>query len=453
MQSTSKKWQRKQKGMAEHKMEKLIDKLKNNDRMTVKELRELFRMRHHWQEDLCRLLAKKALDMGENFYAYDFAEKINSSGKEPDLQKLHIMTLALARSGSLDRAAELLKRIPESDDSEIVGLKSRILKDMALNTSAGEKRQGLFRRSAEMSLEVFMHHKRYYNGINAASCFFMAGQRDFAQQLVREQVLPCCMQEVQHDYWWHATLGECYLLLNDFSLAAGHYKKAAGIAVGQGELGSLASTLRQFCMLATCFDASRIEEVRAQIQLPGVAIFSGHMIDRPERKEPRFPAYAEEQVRRELEKVIRQNNIRIAYVSCACGGDILFMEEVLKAGGECVILPPLPLQETIRNSVDIIPGANWKERLETILQNGNVLLLDAECDEIGEEDDAIIYDFTNRYLFGMAQHKAATLNLPICGVTVWNRKKSGLIGGTDSAVALWEAKNIAIHIITPEINK
>lgn len=434
-------------------MESLIDKLKNNQRMTVKELRELFRMRHCWREDLCRPLAKRALDMGENFYAYDFAEKIASSGKEPDLQKLHIMALALARSGSLDRAAELLDKIPDSDDSEIVGLKSRILKDMAQNTAAGEKRQTLFQRSAEMSLEVFTRHKRYYNGINAASCFFMAGNREFAQQLVREQVLPCCTQETQHDYWWHATLGECYLLLDDLLLAGVHYKKATGIAVSQGQLGSLASTLRQFCMLSTCFETDRIEEVRAQMQLPAVAIFSGHMIDRPDRKEPRFPAYAEEQVRRDLEKVIREKNIRIAYSSCACGGDILFMEEVLKAGGECVILPPLPLEDTIRNSVDIIPGADWQRRLEKILQNGDVLLLEAECDEVGEEDDAIIYDFTNRYLFGMALHKAATLNFPLHGVTVWNGKKSGLTGGTDSAVALWEKKDIAIHIIAPEITK
>lgn len=434
-------------------METLIDKLKNNHRMTAKELRELFRLRHCWKEDLCRLLAKRALDMGENFYAYDFAEKIVSTGGGPDLQKLHIMALSLARSGSLDRAAELLDKIPDSDDSEIVGLKSRILKDMALNTVAVEKRLSLFQRSAEMSLEVFSRHKRYYNGINAASCFFMAGKREFARQLVREQVLPCCTQENLHDYWWHATLGECYLLLDDLLLAGVHYKKAAGIAVSQGQLGSLASTLRQFCMLSTCFEKSRVEEVRAQMQLPGVAIFSGHMIDRPERKEPRFPPGAEEQVRRDLEKLIREKNIRIAYSSCACGGDILFMEEILKAGGECVILPPLPLPETIRNSVDIIPGANWKERLETILQNGNVLLLEAECDEIGEEDDAIIYDFTNRYLFGMALHKAATLNFPLHGVTVWNGKKSGLIGGTDSAIALWEKKEVAIHMITPEIPK
>lgn len=434
-------------------METLIEKLKNNRRMTVKELRELFQQRHRWQEDLCRPLAKRALDMGENFYAYDIAEKIDSTGRTPDLQKLHIMALALARSGSLDRAAELLDRIPDSDDSEIVGLKSRILKDMAINTASGSKRLDLFRRSAEMSLEVFKRHKRYYNGINAAACFFMAGEQDFAQQLVREQILPVCTQEVNHDFWWHATLGECYLLLNDLTLAGVHYKKATEIAISTGELGSLASTLRQFCMLAKCFDKDQIDSLKMQMRLPTIAIFSGHMIDKPNRPEPRFPAYAEEQVRREMAELIREKNIKLAFVSCACGGDIIFLEEVLKAGGECVILPPLPLADTIRNSVDIIPGGNWKERLETLLQNGNVLLMEAECDEIGEEDDAIIYDFTNRYLFGMALHKAYTLHFPLCGVTVWNEKKSGLTGGTDSAIALWQTKNVPVHIITPEIRK
>lgn len=432
-------------------METLIDKLKNKHRMSVKDLRELFSQRHRWQEDLCRPLAKRALDMGENFYAYDFAEKIKSTGQEPDLQKLHIMALALARSGSLERASEILNRIPDSDDSEIVGLKSRILKDMALNTAVGKKKQELFRQSAEMSLAVFQRHHRYYNGINAAACFFMAGEQSTAQQLIREKVLPACTGETVHDFWWNATLGECYLLLNDPLLAGVHYKKAAELAVAEGQLGSLASTLHQFNMLAERFEKTCIEEIKAQMHLPKIAIFSGHMIDRPGRKIPRFPAYAEEQVRSELAALIREQNIKIAYVSCACGGDILFMEEILKAGGECVIMPPLPLESAIRNSVDIIPGANWKERLETILQNGNTLLLEAEADEIGEEDDAIIYDFTNRYLFGMALHKAHTLHFPICGVTVWNGERSGLTGGTDSAVALWQTKQIPTHIITPEI--
>ena len=434
-------------------MEILMEKLKNKQKLTVKEIRELYRQRKNWTEDLCPVLAKNALDMGENFYAYDIAEKIVPVNEERVLQRLHIMALALARSGSLGRASEILNQLPESESSEIVGLKSRILKDMAINANDKEQKVDLFRQAAELSLEIFRKKKQYYNGINAASCYFMAGEKEKAKQMVSEEVLPLCMAETYHDLWWTATMGECYLLMEEFQTAGAYYRRAAEQSVNEGKLGSFASTLKQFYMLAEQFDPEQVRAIIEQMKLPNVAIFSGHMIDRPERKIPRFPAYAEDQVRKDLAEIVKRNNIRIAYVSCACGGDILFAEEVLKNNGECFILPPLPLESTIRNSVDIIPGADWKARLDRILKNENVVLLEAECDEIGVDDDAIVYDFTNRFLFGAAINRASELHFPMCGVTVWNGEKSGLIGGTDSAIALWKTKNIPLEIVTPEIQK
>ncbi len=434
-------------------MEKLIEKLKSKRKISVREVRELILSRDKWPEDLHASLAKRALEMGENFYAYDIAENIPENDPKSALQKLHIMALALARSGSLARASELLEQLPDSDSTEIVGLKSRILKDMAVNTVDEEKKRELFRQSADFSLAIFERKNQYYNGINAASCFFMAGDKDIAQQLVREKVLPLCRQIENPGLWEEATLGECFLLLNDCDAAALHYGIAAGIAVNEGQLGSFASTLKQFYMLAVNFPDDCIARIIEKMQLPAVGIFSGHMIDRPERKTPRFPAYAEEQVRRELASIIRKRNIRIAFSSCACGGDILFLEEVLKAGGECFIVPPLPLNETIVNSVDIIPGADWKERLFAIFRNENVFVFEPECDEIGVDDDAIVYDFTNRYILGIAAFRSQTLHFPLFGVTVWNGERSGLTGGTDSAISLWQQKNIPLDIITPEIRK
>lgn len=432
-------------------MIKTINKLKTKQRITVKEIRDLFRQRSKWQEDLYYPLAKCALDMGENFYAYDIAEKIPEEKNTPNLKKIHVMALALARSGSLGRASELLATLPETDDSEIVGLKSRIVKDMAINTTNPDRKRELFQQAAELSLDIFRKKKQYYNGINAGSCLFMADQKTAARQLISDSVLPVCEKEAEHDLWWAATMGECYLLLEKFDESAEHYKNAVDLAVAQGQLGNIASTLKQFYMLAEKFNEADIEKIEKLLTLPGVAVFSGHMIDRPDRKTPRFPAYAEEQVREELAAILQKHRIHTAYVSCACGGDIIFIEEVLKNGGECFILPPLPLEQTIKNSVDIIPGSNWKERLEKILLHENVVLLDAECDEIGEDSDSVVYDFTNRFLLGAAAMKSQNLHFPLYGITVWNLEKSGLPGGTDSAVALWQAKNIPVEIVTPEI--
>ena len=434
-------------------MEKLVEKLKSRRKISVREVRELIRNRDKWPEDLFALLARRALEMGENFYAYDIAENIPENDPQSVVQKLHIMALALARSGSLERASELLKKLPDSDSTEIVGLKSRILKDMAVNTVDEEKKRELFKQSAELSLSIFKQKNQYYNWINAASCLFMAGEKNAAEKLIREEVLPLCQAVENPGLWEEATLGECFLLLNDYEVAATHYGTAANIALQSGQLGNFASTLKQFYMLAANFPENSIQLVIEKMHLPGIGIFSGHMIDRPGRKIPRFPAYAEEQVRSELAEIIRKRNIRIAFCSCACGGDILFLEEVLKAGGECFIVPPLPMEATISGSVDIIPGANWKERLFNIFKNDNVFVFEPECDEIGVDDDAIVYDFTNRYILGIAVFRSQTMHFPLFGVTVWNGEKSGLTGGTDSAIAHWQQKNIPLDIVTPEIKK
>ncbi|MBR7121551.1 MAG: hypothetical protein IKC94_04840 [Lentisphaeria bacterium] len=434
-------------------MEKIIEKLKNKQKISAREVRELIRNRKKLPRELFAVLAKRVLEMGENFYAYDLAENIPDHPPENLLQKIHIMALALARSGSLERASELLEQLPDSDDTEIVGLKSRILKDMAANTTGQEARRQLFKQSARLSLAVFEQKNQYYNGINAASCLFMAGENAAAGKLVREKILPLCRKFDHPGLWEEATLGECFLLLNECETAAEHYGKAADIAVNNGLAGSLASTLKQFYMLAAGFPEDRIRQIVQQMHLPAIGIFSGHMIDRPARPEPRFPACAEAQVRRDLAGIISKRNIRIAFSSCACGGDIIFMEEVLKAGGECFIVPPLPMKDTIANSVDIIPGADWKERLFKILENKNVSLFEPESDEIGVDDDDIIYDFTNRYILGLAVSRSEMLHFPLRGVTVWDGKKSGLTGGTDSAVALWQQKNIPLDTVTPEIEK
>ncbi|MBQ3096578.1 MAG: hypothetical protein IJC66_00335 [Kiritimatiellae bacterium] len=394
--------------------------------------------------------AKAALSEGENFRAYDIAEKIPDDGESPLPEKIRIMALALARSGSLKRARELAARLPDSDDAEIAGLKSRLFKDMAIAASAPAEKRDLFAKAAYESECVFARKGVWYNGINAAACRFMAGEREKARRLVRSEVLPRCKNEKNKDFWLDATLGECHLLLGHYKAASEFYEKAATEATDAGHFGSLSSTLRQLRMLVSEIGKDA-ERVWTGLSLPGIAVFSGHMIDRPDRPNPRFPAYAEDIVRLSLREIVSKRKIKIAFASCACGGDILFLEEVLSAGGECIVVPPLPLKTTIRNSVAFAPG-DWEARLKTIRDNPRTRLLAPECDETGE-NDAIVYDFANRYLLGLATLKSRELGFPLFGVCVWDGKESGLAGGTDSAVRLWRDQKLSIEIVTPEVRQ
>lgn len=388
--------------------------------------------------------ARRALEEGENFRAYDLAER--AAGECPE--KLRVMALALARSGALGRARELAERLSDGDDPEITGLKSRLYKDLALASRNPAERREWFKKAADTSEQVFRSKRRYYNGINAASCLFMAGDRDAARRLVREEVLPLCEAVPERDFWLVATLGECRLLLEEYAAAKALYLEAARMANRAHAMGSFSSTVRQLRMLSGEIGPAA-DGVLPESELPCVAVFSGHMIDASGRVKPRFPATAEAGIRARLRKLVADRRVAVGYASCACGGDILFLEAVLDAGGKVVVVPPLPLEKAIARSV-AFAGGDWEERLRRILATPAATVLDAECDETGEDDD-IVYDFCNRYLVGLAFLKARQLGFSLRGICVWDGLASGLAGGTDSAVRLWRNHGIKVDTVIPEV--
>ena len=392
-------------------------------------------------------LAKRALDFGENFLAYDLAERIHSKRPAALLEKTRIQALALARSGSLTRAAELVRTLPDVDDTEIVGLKGRIYKDMAVACANPRKRRELFRLSADTNLGIFRKKPQYYNGINAATCFYMAGDVATARNLVSKSVLPMCRAEPD-DLWRSATLGECSILLGDDKSALTYYKQSVDRAGREGMLGSLSSILRQLHILASV-KRSHAGRILSALELPAVAVFSGHVIDEDGRADERFPASAIPTVSAHIRQTLTDGGIRVAYSSCACGSDIIFIEELVRLGGECHIVPPFPIETTIHKCVNIAPG-DWERRLKKALKSPHVHLHDPECDETGERSDDAAYGFANRRILGMALLKAKASYLPVRGICVWDREDSGLTGNTASAVALWKANRIPTTIISPK---
>ena len=136
-------------------MKQLVDKLKSAAKLSVKELRELIIHRNDWPEDLHYQLALKALHLGENFYAYDVAEFIPEDSTQMILAKYYIMILALARSGSPERALKLLKQLPVDPDDRIIHLESKILRQMSYDCRNQDERVRLLRKSAALSLKIF----------------------------------------------------------------------------------------------------------------------------------------------------------------------------------------------------------------------------------------------------------------------------------------------------------
>ena len=97
-------------------------------------------------------------------------------------------------------------------------------------------------------------------------------------------------------------------------------------------------------------------------------LFTGHMIDSPDRPEPRFPEYLAPAVKEKIRQVVEEEKSKIegkpfAIAGGACGGDILFHEVCLESGIESVLYLALPHEQFIAESVQDA-GPEWIERFD-----------------------------------------------------------------------------------------
>ncbi len=104
---------------------------------------------------------------------------------------------------------------------------------------------------------------------------------------------------------------------------------------------------------------------RKQQSMAVSLLFTGHMVDLPDRKTPRFPPALEEPVRKrigvELDRV-KGMPISLGFASGARGGDILFHEECRARGIETVVVLPFSPEEFVRTSVAGVRRGAWQKR-------------------------------------------------------------------------------------------
>lgn len=108
----------------------------------------------------------------------------------------------------------------------------------------------------------------------------------------------------------------------------------------------------------------------AQNQQPKqVLLFSGHMLDRRDRPQPRFPVQMVPEAAARIQIVLNRleaNSQDLAIApGIACGGDILFLEACLLRQIEIQVYLPFPVAEFIAQSVDFA-GDDWVERFYQI---------------------------------------------------------------------------------------
>lgn len=99
-----------------------------------------------------------------------------------------------------------------------------------------------------------------------------------------------------------------------------------------------------------------------------VILGSGHRIDNPGRKPPRFPQEKETAVRDAMERQLNTWGVGagdLAISGGANGADILLSEICRDRGGWILLLLPFPVERFIQESVEM-PGTRWSERFREL---------------------------------------------------------------------------------------
>jgi hypothetical protein len=95
-----------------------------------------------------------------------------------------------------------------------------------------------------------------------------------------------------------------------------------------------------------------------------VLLFSGHMIDAPDRKTPRFPADKESVAAAAIASTLAEIGAEardLAISGAACGGDLLFAEACLARAMRLELYIPFDEPAFLASSVDFA-NADWHDR-------------------------------------------------------------------------------------------
>ena len=303
---------------------------------------------------------------------------------------------------SLDRARahydEVLKDYPK--DTETWALRGRIDKDAWIaawqrpGSSPDKMRDdaayedALLRAAIESYATAFRGNPgHYYSGINALTLMHLARHLTGDTQYEAEAANMAgalrfaaeCETEPGEQFWARATLGDLEILVGSPDSVVKAYKEA--IAKNDGDWFALTSSRDQLRLLeqlsfrpdtvaaamATFNRAiERLKPAEEKWEPRQVFLFSGHMVDKPERAVARFPTSAVAAAANRLAEVLEKLGAGpedLAFSQASAGGDLLFIEACQKRGVHCRIR--LPFDEPRFIAESILPsteGASWRDR-------------------------------------------------------------------------------------------
>ncbi|MET0500925.1 MAG: TRAFs-binding domain-containing protein [Candidatus Binatia bacterium] len=384
-----------------------------------------------------------------------------------DLDSRRQKGLLLGRLKKSDAAKEWLENLVQdvADDAETWALLGRVEKDIWVEGWRGEgktveqMRQDAAADDALLQEAIDAYAKgfykdpsHYYSGINAIGLMHLlahlTGNEEHLQiRREMEGSVRCAVRAAldrnSKDYWARATLAELEGLSNKKEIVEAALKSA--VAVADKDWFKLNSSREQLLLYKDL--GFRPDEVQASLEIVNralaratrpesrwsprqVFLFSGHMIDAPDRKEPRFPADKEKIAAAAIAAKLdewKAGPDDLAFCGGACGGDLLFAEACLQRSVRLDVRIPFDEPTFLQKSV-AFAGEGWVERYYQMKSNEKTRVY-VMPDELGPTAKNVDpYGRNNLWQLYAALSWGPDKVRFLC---LWNRKGGDGPGGTE----------------------
>lgn len=169
-----------------------------------------------------------------------------------------------------------------------------------------------------------------------------------------------------------------------------------------------------------------------------VFLFSGHIMDAPDRPQPRFPPSREAHAAARIAEALAALDAGpadIGYTQGAAGADLLFAEGALQRGVRMQLLLPFEIDEFVRRSVlPAAHGERWRERFHAVVARLDrpPRILTHEPGAGGHPAVANPFERCNLWLLDTALAWGAERLRLVC---LWNGEGGDGAGGTAHMVA------------------
>lgn len=419
------------------------------------------------QLEAYRSAGSALLELGQFTYALEQIEKALEMD-ENDLSSAQMKAIILGRLGRMEEAEEWLGNLLEDhpEDAETWALYGRLEKERWVSSwkddshSPDQMKQIAIDEAAQLSAAVNAYRQGFlvqpdhtYSGINALALSMLkaylleAGEDE--EWVAMEGALRWSLNSElakekpdNKNFWARITLADLNGLTRDEETVKRAYKHA--VIAARDDWFKLNSTRQQlqslnylgFRPVQVKAALSIVDHELEKIEKPirdktprKVFLFSGHMIDAPNRTVSRFPADKEAIVRAEMEKVLQAfdaGSEDLAISSGACGGDLIFAEACLERGVKLELKLPFDIPEFLERSVNFA-GNDWQKRFFKIKDHANTTI-DFLEDELGKLPAHVNpYERCNKWMLYTAISWGAEKVNFIC---LWDGKGGDGPGGT-----------------------